>query len=196
MLSVRSPLTPLPMEQSGSTVVKLKGVNPDLFRISAQQCCSAACSIFDLTYDGGTFFAQLPRCTISRELYEEDGKYYVEVLAARGGRLYDFVRAFGRFVEARVRDITDTGHTLVDHMRVSRSDGDTVHRVRIKVPRQRSHFQCRVCDAEQGALSVAHLRQGVGMLAVVEIRCVYVVGGICGYHMQLREARVLDGEAE
>ena len=179
------------------SVIKAKHFCVDQLTFERPQPIIGRSYVIGVRYDDVHLMVQMPRCVVSRDLYEIDGKHYIDVLVSQSSALFNFIRDMNAKVCQHVGTLQEYNlhdHILSDHItKMSRTADEIFYSIRIKIPKKGSQFQTKFTSEGRGPTCVADVKVGSTLLIVVHIDNVYCVNGFVGYHMLMKEARLVNG---
>lgn len=180
------------------TVIKAKHFDSALVRFAPPKHILGGNHVIPLTYEGGPLVVQLPRCTVSRGIYDLDGKHYLDILAQRGGVIEALVTGLQQRAAHHLRHETSSyglhEHHVHTHMSMVSRDADHVtHALRLKVPRIGQRYQVTVRCEDGIEQNVTHVQSGGVVLVLATVESVYCINGIAGFNLNVKEIRTCLG---
>jgi len=138
---------------------------------------------------------QLPRCQLFSGVYESDGKFYCDFLTPADGIVHEMYYGLGQEFErqakqdTRFADVRFLGH--VNNAEKTEMGHGHV-RIRMKMPQNKAQITTKLFRLEdRTALALNSFVAGIQIVPVVAIDYVYVVNGILGFNLLLKEAAVV-----
>lgn len=150
-----------------------------------------------IRYDGRPLLVQLPRSTISRGVYDQDGKHYIDALLNENSTVVQMVRQLEALASRHIQTLTrdDLQDCQIhSHLSMVRGSEGRYYALRLKAPRIGQRYQVHVQDERGQLRNVCRAQGGTTVLIVAAIESVYCINGIGGFNLNIRNMMICDDD--
>ena len=177
-------------------VIKAKNFNVDEVQFLPPKHILGGNYLVPVRYASEPMVCQLPRCTISRGVYNLDGKHYIDVLVQQNSVTEALITSLQQKASAHIQSLGEYNLSELhvhSHMSIVSRDADAVyHALRMKLPRIGQRYQSTVCDERGESRGVTHLTGGTTVLLIIEIESIYCINSIAGFNANIKSVKICD----
>ena len=132
----------------------------------------------------GPIRVQIPRTSIFQSIYENNGKFYMDLVMRVDGTFHNFYRSMLGFCNAA----QSTFPNCEVKAKLKRIHDDA-YSARIKLPRNGNNFQFKVWNTCGVEIPPNTMSAGDEVICILDVECLYVSGSIISFNFLLHELK-------